>query len=79
MLSFNTDRSIQETILDFAQEKRSLLATARTYGLKIPFKRPSVTIVDFSVDIPVKGDTFDLSYCPLIVRGAQTYWWGSIF
>lgn len=79
MLSFNTDRAVQETMLDFAQEKRSLLALARTYGLKIPFKRPSVTIVDFSVDVPVKGDTFDLSYCPLIVRGASVIGAGQNF
>lgn len=71
MLSFNIDRNFQETMIDYAQERRSVYAIARTFGLKIPSKTPSVTICDFSVDIPVKGSSFDLDYCPLIIRGAQ--------
>lgn len=79
MLSFNTDRAFQESKIDYAQERRSLYAIARTYGLKIPSKSPSITICDFSVDIPVKGDSFDLSYCPIIIRGAQAVGGGLIF
>lgn len=79
MLSFNTDRAFQESKIEYAQERRSLYAIARTYGLKIPSKSPSITICDFSVDIPVKGDSFDLSYCPIIIRGAQVVGGGLIF
>jgi len=79
MLSFNTDRVFQETQIDYAQERRSLYAIARTYGLKIPSKSPSITICDFSVDVPVLGDSFDISYCPLIVRGAQISGGGLLF
>lgn len=79
MLSFNTDRVFQENQLDYAQERRSLYAIARTYGLKIPSKSPSITICDFSVDVPVSGDSFDISYCPIIVRGAQIAGGGLIF
>ncbi|NJO66009.1 MAG: hypothetical protein HC836_50465 [Richelia sp. RM2_1_2] len=79
MLSYNTDRSVQETNIDFAQENRSILAQARTFGLRIPFKRPAITIVDFSVEVPVKGDTFDLSYAPLVLRGAQVIGGGQSF
>jgi hypothetical protein len=79
MLSFNTDRAYQESKIDYAQERRSLYAIARTYGLKIPSKSPSITICDFSVDLPVKGDSFDLSYCPIIIRGAQVVGGGLIF
>lgn len=71
MLSFNTDRAYQENNIDYAQERRSLYAMARTLGLKIPSRAPSVTICDISVDLPVSGNSFDLQYCPLIVRGAQ--------
>lgn len=78
-LSFNIDRSVQEVILDFAQNRKSLLGLARTFGLKVPFKRPAVTIVDFTVDLPVNGDTFDLTYAPLIVRGAQVIGAGQVF
>lgn len=79
MLSFNTDRAFQENQIDYAQERRSLYAIARTSGLKILSKSPSITICDFSVEVPVKGDTFDLSYCPIVIRGAQVSGGGLIF
>lgn len=79
MLSFNTDRMFQETQIDFAQERSSILSMARTFGLKIPGKRPSVTIVDFSVKVPVLGDTFDISYCPVLSTGTQVSGAGKIF
>lgn len=79
MLSFNTDRMFQETQIDYAREKKSILSMARTFGLKIPGKRPSVTIVDFSVTLPVLGDTFDVSYAPIIRSGSQVSGAGKIF
>jgi hypothetical protein len=79
MLSFNTDRMFQETQIDFAQERTSILSMARTFGLKVPGKRPSVTIVDFSVKVPVFGDTFDVSYAPFIQAGAQATGAGKVF
>lgn len=79
MLSFQTDRMFQETQLDFAQERSSILSMARTFGLRVPGKRPSVTIADFSVTVPVLGDTFDVSYTPVIRRGAQISGAGKIF
>lgn len=79
MLSFNTDRMFQETQIDYAQERKSVLSLARTFGLKIPGKRPSVTIVDFSVVVPVFGDTFDVSYAPIIRTGSQVTGAGKVF
>ena len=79
MLSTNTDRMFQETQIDFAKERKSVLSMARTFGLKIPGKRPSVTIVDFSVTLPVLGDTFDISYAPVIRSGSQVSGGGKIF
>ncbi len=79
MLSFNTDRTFQETQLDFAQERKSILSMARTFGLKVPGKRPSVTIVDFTVTVPVLGDTFDISYAPVIRQGSQVSGAGKVF
>ncbi len=79
MLSFNIDRVAQENLLEHAQEKRSLMSLARTYGLKIPFKRPSITICDFSVEVPVNGDSFDLTYAPFLSRGAQVIGGGQKF
>lgn len=79
MLSVNTDRMFQETQIDYAQERKSVLSMARTFGLKIPGKRPSVTIVDFSVTVPVFGDTFDISYTPIIRSGSQVTGAGKVF
>jgi len=78
-LSFYTDNRFNETQINFAQERASILSMARTFGLKIPGKRPSVTIADFSVIVPVFGDTFDISYAPLIRRGAQISGAGKVF
>lgn len=79
MLSFNTDRMFQETQIDYAQQRGSLLSMARTLGVKIPGKRPSISIVDFSVVVPVNGDTFNISYAPIIRVGAQIGGSGKIF
>lgn len=78
-LAFHTDRMFQETQIDYAQERKSILSMARTFGLKVPHKRPSVTIVDFSVNVPVNGDTFDVRYAPVIRKGTQVSGAGKIF
>jgi hypothetical protein len=79
MLSFHTDRMFQETQIDFAQERTSILAMARTYGLKVPGKRPSLSIVDFSCVVPTLGDSFDIRYAPIIREGAQVTGAGKVF
>lgn len=79
MLSFHTDRMFQETQIDFAQERASILSMARTYGLKVPGKRPSVCIVDFSCVVPTFGDSFDIRYAPLIRQGSQVTGAGKVF
>jgi hypothetical protein len=80
MLSFHTDRMFNETQISYAQERSSLLELARTFGLNIPGKRPSITIVDWTVtNIPVNGDTFDISYAPKILKGSQATGAGKVF
>lgn len=79
MLSFHTDRMFQETQIDFAQERSSILSMARTYGLKVPGKRPSACIVDFSCVVPTLGDSFDITYAPLIRQGSQVTGAGKVF
>ena len=71
MLSFHTDRMFTETQIDYAQERRSIMNIARTLGLKIPGKKSAITLVDFSVVVPVFGDSFDVRYMPVIKYGAQ--------
>jgi hypothetical protein len=70
-LHFQIDRSIQETVLQYAQQKSSIYNIARTYGLKIPGQRPSVALVDFSITVPAFGDKEDLRYCGILRRGSQ--------
>ena len=80
MLSFHTDRMFNETQINYAQEKSSLLELARTFGLSVPGKRPSITIVEWEANnIPVNGDTFDIQYAPKLTKGTQATGAGKIF
>lgn len=78
-LNYQIDRSIQETVLQFAQQKNSIYNIARTYGLKIPGQRPSVALVDFSITVPAFGDREDLRYCGILRRGSQVNGGGQPF
>ena len=78
-LHFHIDRSLQETVLQFAQQRSSIYNIARTYGLKIPGNRPSVAVVDFSITVPAFGDKEDLRYCGILRRGSQIVGAGQIF
>jgi hypothetical protein len=78
-LQFNIDRSIQETVLQYAQQRSSIYNIARTYGLKIPGQRPSVALVDFSITVPANGDKEDLRYCGILRRGSQVNGAGQVF
>ena len=78
-IQFNIDRSIQETVLQYAQQRSSIFNIARTYGLKVPGQRPSVALVDFSITVPAYGDKEDLRYCGILRRGSQVSGAGQIF
>ena len=78
-LHFNIDRSLQETVLRYAQERSSIFNIARTYGLKIPGNRPSITLVDFSIVVPARGDKEDERYLGFLRRGAQVRGGGQVF
>jgi hypothetical protein len=78
-LQFNIDRSIQETVLQYAQQRSSIFNIARTYGLKVPGQRPSVALVDFSITVPAYGDKEDLRYCGILRRGSQVNGAGQVF
>ena len=78
-LHYHIDRTMQETVLDYAQQKQSIYNIARTYGLKLPGKRPSVSLVDFTVNVPVSGDKEDARYLGILRRGAQVSGSGHIF
>lgn len=78
-LSYHTDRVYQETNIDSAQEKTSILALARSRGLKIPGPKAAVVEVEVSCELPLQTDVdnhsngrlsmADLNYAPCIKRG----------
>lgn len=78
-LGVNTDRAFQETQIKYAQQIESILNIAENMGMKIPSKRPSVTAVDFSVQVPVSGDKPDETYLPVILPNSQVIGGGSTF
>jgi len=78
-LNFQIDRTFQETVLQYAQEKSSLYNLARTYGLKIPGNRPSLTICEVSIIVPPLGDKEDFRYLGLLRKGSQFKGGGNIF
>jgi hypothetical protein len=78
-LHYNIDRSVQETVLQYAQQRSSIYNIARTYGLKLPGQRPSVALVDFSVTVPAFGDKEDERYLGTLLRGSQVVGAGVVF
>jgi hypothetical protein len=78
-LHYHIDRSIQETVLQYAQQKSSIYNIARTYGLKIPGYRPSVAVVDISITVPPLGDAEDFRYLGILRAGSQFNGGGTTF
>ena len=83
-LHYHIDRSLQETVLQFAHQKSSLYNIARTYGLKIPGNRPSVGVCDFTITVPVAqvaggGDKEDVRYLGKLRSGSQARGAGQVF
>jgi len=78
-LHYHMDRSIQETVLQYAQQRSSVYNIARTYGLKIPGPRPSVALVDVSITVPALGDQEDERYLGIVRAGSQFVGVGQTF
>lgn len=78
-LHYHIDRSVQETVLQYAQQRSSIYNIARTYGLKLPGQRPSVALVDFSITVPAFGDKEDERYLGVLTRGSQVTGAGIVF
>ena len=78
-LGFYSDRMFQETQIDQAQERKSLLNIARNNGLKIMGKRPSVVEAEWSCILPGTGSGPDWDYAPTLKRGTQASGGGQRF
>lgn len=73
-LSYHTDRMYQETNLDSASLRSSVLNAARLNGVKIPGPKCSICEVEISVMLPTGGggenSVPNWKYSPLIKRGS---------
>ena len=78
-LNYHIDRSVQETVLQYAQQRSSIFNIARTYGLKIPGYRPSVAVIDISITVDAYGDAEDTRYLGILRSGAQFNGGGTTF
>ena len=79
-LSYYIDKAYNETNIDTAQQRNSLLNLARTNGLRIPGPKGSVALCDFSVELPIySSENVNQSglgmpakeYAPVIKRGTK--------
>ena len=70
-LHFNIDRQFQETQLEYAQLRRSILNIAKNYGLRINQRSGSVCVVNFTINVPTLGDDPDPNYLPILKAGTQ--------
>lgn len=69
MLSYHTDRMYQETNIDSANLKSSVLNQARANGLKIPGKKSSICEVEVSCVLPTDSENIylpDWNYAPIL-------------
>lgn len=78
-LEYRLDRNFQETQRLQAQQRASLVAMADNMGVRVPGRRAAVTIVEFSLTVPVAGDSYDALYAPRILAGAQVTGGGRTF
>ena len=72
-LSYHTDRMYQETNLDSASLRSSVLNAARLNGVKIPGPKCSMCEVEISVTLPVSNESGagpDWHFAPLLKRGS---------
>lgn len=79
-LSYHTDRVYNETNLDSAQERSSVMNIARSNGLKVPGPKASIAEEKFSCILPVATSTANdestvgmpnWAYAPVIKRGTK--------
>lgn len=79
-LSYHIDRVYQETNIDSAKEKSSVLSIARNNGIKIPGPKASMCEVEFSCILPI-GDNGEPKWeiAPVIKRGTRVSAGNQIF
>ena len=55
VLNYYVDNQFRETLLQFAEERKNVLAIAQSYGYKPRLAAPSTVELSFQVDVPAKA------------------------
>jgi hypothetical protein len=79
LFSFTIDKKYNELFLDGVQKRSSVYRMAKTFGFKVPGVRPSLTIVDITIEVPTTANVPDYSYVPVIRPGLQIQGAGQTF
>jgi hypothetical protein len=72
-LSYHTDRMYQETNINSANLRSSVLNLARINGVKIPGRKSSICEVELSIFLPINSKNIsspDWDYAPILKRGS---------
>ena len=74
VLNYYVDNQFRETLLQFAEERKNVLAIAQSYGYTPKLATPATTELTFSVEVPAKdigGNVFqpDLDYAGVLSSG----------
>lgn len=74
-LNYHIDRTYQETSVDAAGQRSSLLSIAKNNGVKVPGKKAAIVEVELSCELPLGAENngnlreADESYAPYVKRG----------
>ena len=74
VLNYYVDNQFRETLLQFAEERKNVLAIAQSYGYTPKLATPATVELTFSVEVPAKdlgGNVFqpDLDYAGVLSGG----------
>ena len=72
-LSYYIDKAYNETNLDTANQRSSVMAIARSNGLRVPGPKGSMALCEFSCEVPIHGQnrTPKMEYAPIIKKGTK--------
>lgn len=79
LMSHVADKKFIELYLDGALSRESVYRLAKTKGYKVPGVRPSLSLSDITIEVPVTADGPDASYLPIYRRGFQVKGAGQVF
>ena len=76
VLNYYVDNQFRETLLQFAEERKNVLAIAQSYGYKPKLATPATVELTVSVEVPAKSDGVggfiaDLDYAGVLSADSQ--------